>query len=214
MQPPLHREARDKRLLTNAAERDVEGAIKAEYEANGLPMPWDEMAKRILALEAGCSCPNNLDWNVLKQQLASLEEKFFPLPFYDDRPLYERVRNQDKRFTDLEKQLSDIMEGIARHFASLEDRFTALLDQGTAHEKELSAHQTALDCLRADFDLAYLTSLQSLMELVQKQASEIASLEKELAEHEDRLDSHLSDIDDLKESLRILKREFSHDFRD
>ena len=131
MQPPLHREARDKRLLTNAAERDVEDAIKAEYETNGLPLPWDEMAKRILALEAGCSCPDNLDWNVLKQQLASLE-----------------------------------------------DRFTALLDQGTAHEKELSAHQTALNCLRADFDLAYLTSLHSLMELVQKQASEIASLDR------------------------------------
>lgn len=116
MQPPLHREHRQAKLLSHAAERDVEDAIKAEYEVNGLPMPWDEMAKRILALE---------------------------------------------------KQL-----------ASLEDRFTALLDQGTAHEKELSAHQTALNCLRADFDLAYLTSLHSLMELVQKQASEIASLDR------------------------------------
>ena len=132
MQPPLHREARDKRLLTNAAERDVEGAIKAEYEREGLPMPWDEMTKRILSLE---------NW------MQTLQAKV-------------------DRFDLIDQQL-----------ASLEDRFIVLLDQGTAHEKELSAHQTALNCLRADFDLAYLTSLHSLMELVQKQASEIASLD-------------------------------------
>lgn len=64
MQPPLHREHRQAKLLSHAAERDVEDAIKAEYEQNGLPMPWDEMAKRILALE---------------KQLASLEDRFTAL---------------------------------------------------------------------------------------------------------------------------------------
>lgn len=133
MQPPLHREHRQARLLSHAAERDVEDAIKAEYEREGLPMPWDEMSKRILSLE---------NW------MQTLQAKV-------------------DRFDLIDQQL-----------ASLEDRFTALLNQGTAHEKELSAHQTALDCLRFDLDKAYLSELQGLKQLVQKQASEIASLDR------------------------------------
>jgi len=187
--PLPHREGRDKTLVDNA--------IRAEYQANGQPMPWDEMAGRIVAQDRR--------FDEVLRQLGQTEKQLASL----QTQLADYMAYKNERFDRLFESVNGLVDCNHDHATRIQgvENDTMLLG---LIRSQLASLQTEVagntyDAEKVDRLDAHMDQLKSLEDRFTALLEQGTAHEKELSAHQTDIDMLVYDRDQDRMELQALK---------